>query len=134
MERTKCDRCNGTGRKRSELVRLELKSPEDCDHCLGVGSMIVNQRSFWDKPFDGDDYNDRRDRPRLTGQIKRVYSVMKDGEWRSLDQIHSATGDPHASISAQLRHLRKEKFGNHVVKKKHLGNGLYVYRLLGRKK
>ena len=82
---------------------------------------------MFDQAFDGDD------RPRLTGQIKRVYACMADGAWRTLDEIHEATGDPQASISAQLRHLRKERFGAHVVEKRHRGDpaaGLYEYRVL----
>ena len=90
----------------------------------------MSQRSFFDKPFDGDDYNDKRDRKRLTGQIERVFKAMKSGRWMTLDDIVAMTGDPHASVSAQLRHLRKPKFGSHVVLKGHKGNGLYEYRLI----
>jgi hypothetical protein len=62
--------------------------------------------------------------------------LMSDGYWRTLDEIAHATGDPHASISAQLRHLRKPRFGAYVVEKRHRGapaRGLYEYRLLVRK-
>ena len=44
------------------------------------------------------------------------------------------TDDPHASISAQLRHLRKEKFGSYNIEKRPRGdrsNGLWEYRLWG---
>ena len=81
-------------------------------------------------PFDGDDYDDDRDRPRLRGQIERVHHFMEDGDWYTLDQISSATGDPHSSVSAQLRHLRKKKFGSYTIIKKYEGNGLYLYRML----
>ena len=57
--------------------------------------------------FDGPDYVPKRDDVRLSGQIKRVYELLLDGRWRTLQEIADATGDPHASISAQLRHLRK---------------------------
>jgi len=67
---------------------------------------------------------------RLVDQKKRVFDFMKDAEWRTLQDIEDATGDPQASISAQLRHLRKERFGGHTVEKHHIKNGLYVYRLL----
>lgn len=83
--------------------------------------------------FDGDDYVPERDDPRLRGQILRVFSVMKDNKWRTLNEINALTGDPHASISAQLRHLRKEKFGAHTINKTHRGEpavGLYEYQLL----
>lgn len=87
-----------------------------------------------DKPrFNGPDYDPGLDKDRLTGQIKRVYECMKDGMWRTLDEIHVATGDPQASISAQLRHLRKPRFGGFSVEKRRRGepsNGLYEYKLV----
>ena len=79
--------------------------------------------------FNGSDYVHGRDFSRLSNQHDRVRESMLDGEWRTLEEIHSMTGDPPASISAQLRHLRKERFGGYVVDKKYLGNGLYQYKL-----
>lgn len=80
--------------------------------------------------FDGADYQPARDDARLTNQLKRVFNCMRDGQWRSLSLIADATGDPEPSISAQLRHLRKPKHGQHTVNKKHIGDGLYVYQLI----
>lgn len=80
--------------------------------------------------FNGADYVPARDNPRLTKQIERVYHTMLDGQWRTLDGIAVTTGDPPASVSAQLRHLRKRRFGGHTVERRHLGGGLYEYRLL----
>lgn len=80
-------------------------------------------------PFDGPCYDHAADHERLTGQILRVFNLMRDGCWRSLGEIAAATGDPHASISAQLRHLRKAKFGGHRVDKRNRGGGLFEYRL-----
>lgn len=37
--------------------------------------------------FDGVDYIAERDNPRLTGQLKRIWEVMKSGEWKSLKEI-----------------------------------------------
>lgn len=57
---------------------------------------------------------------------------MMDHAWRTLDEISSLTGDPPASISAQLRHLRKERFGSHIVEKRRRGEretGLFEYRV-----
>jgi len=82
--------------------------------------------------FNGPAYDPIFDKARLTGQILRVYNLMIDGNWRTLDEISRATGDPAASISAQLRHLRKEKFGRHIVDKRARGDryrGLWEYRL-----
>ena len=82
--------------------------------------------------FDGSDYEPAMDDIRLTGQLLRVFSLMSDGAWRTLREIEDATGDPSASISAQLRHLRKDRFGGHLVEKRSRGMrivGLFEYRL-----
>tara|TARA_R110000803_G_scaffold39767_2_gene85779 strand:+ start:1141 stop:1437 length:297 start_codon:yes stop_codon:yes gene_type:complete len=82
--------------------------------------------------FNGPVYEPVFDQERLTGQIKRVYDAMILGHWRTLDDLAIITGDPHASISAQLRHLRKERFGSHIVEKRPKGareSGLWEYKL-----
>lgn len=83
-----------------------------------------------DRAYDGPEYDAKRDFERLQGQTQRVFDLMRDGNWRTLDAISKQTGDPHASISAQLRHLRKPKFGEHKVERQHLGSGLYQYRVI----
>lgn len=83
--------------------------------------------------FDGAEYIDSVDNERLTGQLKRIYDCCKDGNWRTLSEIEQTTGDPSSSISAQLRNLRKERFGNYQVEKRARGDrshGLFEYRLL----
>ena len=82
--------------------------------------------------FNGPAYSPKHDHARLTGQIARIRALMLDGCWRTLSEIEAATGDPAASISAQLRHLRKPKFGSHRVDKRTRGQrsaGLYEYRV-----
>ena len=88
--------------------------------------MTINNRAH----FDGADYIENRDHARLSGQILRVYSLMQDGQWRTVDQIADVTGDPQTSISAQLRNLRKERFGSHIVERRYIASGLYEYRVL----
>ena len=83
--------------------------------------------------FDGPDYNPDLDRKRLTGQVKRIFDCMLDGKWRTLAEIKAVTGDPEASISAQLRHLRKARFGGHLIEKRRRGEetqGLFEYKLI----
>lgn len=82
--------------------------------------------------FDGSDYDHSRDSGRLNGQLLRVWRAMSDGQWRGLAQISRITGDPTTSVSAQLRHLRKPRFGGHRVDKRYLGNGYYEYCLTPR--
>ena len=83
--------------------------------------------------FNGPEYEEEFDHARLTGQIRRVFDCMKDGAWRTLEEIHRQTGDPHASISAQLRHLRKERFGSFEVDRRARGDrlkGLFEYKVI----
>lgn len=80
--------------------------------------------------FDGSDYKPQRDDQRLSAQYVRIFELMKDKVFRSLKEISEYTGDPEASISAQLRHMRKERFGSHTVNKQYIGEGLYIYQLL----
>ena len=97
--------------------RIRVKNPED-------GRRI----------FAGSDYVPALDNARLTGQIQRVFNVMQSGDWRTLAEISEVTGDPPASVSAQLRHLRKPKFGSYTISKRRRGDrssGLFEYRMEG---
>jgi biotin operon repressor len=80
--------------------------------------------------FNGADYDHQRDSERLTRQHERVLAAMKDYLPHTLGELATTTGDPEASISAQIRHLRKARFGGHTITKTHLGNGLYAYQLM----
>lgn len=84
--------------------------------------------------FDGSDYDPAHDDARLTGQLMRIWNLISDRAWRTLEEISAITHDPPASISAQLRHLRKKRFGGHIVEKRPRGDrdlGLWEYRLTG---
>ena len=83
--------------------------------------------------FQGSDYDKELDEYRLSGQILRIFDLMKDGRWRSLREIAYKTLDGEASISAQLRNLRKERWGGHIVLRRRRGmpdRGLFEYQLL----
>jgi hypothetical protein len=56
--------------------------------------------------------------------------MVIDGRWYTLKDIAVRTGDPEPSISAQLRHLRKPRFGGYIVEREYIANGLYQYRVL----
>jgi chromosome segregation and condensation protein ScpB len=79
--------------------------------------------------FAGSDYQPERDDFRLTGQRQRVYAALHAGKPLTLAAIASITGDPEASISAQIRHLRKAKHGGHKIDRIHIKRGLFMYRL-----
>ena len=83
--------------------------------------------------FDGPVYEEKHDKVRLTGQILRIFESTKDANWNTLEEIQHLTGDPQASISAQLRNLRKDRFGGHIVEKRYRGDrskGLWEYKLI----
>ena len=81
------------------------------------------------KDFDGSDYNPARDDERLGRQMDRVKKVCRSGVPMTLASIAKETGDPEASVSAQLRHLRKDKHGAHTVHKIYISHGLYLYKV-----
>ena len=81
--------------------------------------------------FPGPDVTERDER-RLTGQIERIFALMRDGQWRTLREIAAETGDGEASISAQLRHLTREKHGGHTKDRRRRGEsgGLWEYKII----
>jgi hypothetical protein len=84
--------------------------------------------------FDGITYSPTLDRARLSGQLKRVFSVVVKGGWYTLSEIAAYTGDQsEAAISARLRDLRKPKFGAFGIERRRRGDpkkGLWEYRLV----
>lgn len=123
--------------------------PERCDctcqHCLQVwhaagrpgpckGKRYVpKELSSGYAGTRGPDYDPKVDADRLDVQLVRVRDYMLRNRWKTLDEIHAELGDPVASISAQLRHLRKPRFGEFIVLKRHRGEasrGLWEYRVL----
>lgn len=82
--------------------------------------------------FTGSDYVPALDAYRLMKQHEAIRDLMLDGRWRTLGEIELKTGYPQASISAQLRHLRKAHFGGYTVLKQRREpwNGLFEYQVL----
>lgn len=83
--------------------------------------------------FNGSDYDPKFDNARLGKQLQVIYDLMKDSKWRTLSEIRMMTNYPEASISAQLRHLKKIRFGSHTINKRSRGErliGLYEYQLI----
>lgn len=83
--------------------------------------------------FSGPAYVREQDQARLSSQLDDIQGLMRDGTWRTLGEISHITGHPAASVSAQLRHLRRPEFGSWTVEKRSRGDrarGLFEYRLL----
>lgn len=84
--------------------------------------------------FPGPVYDETLDEVRLKGQQARIYLEMQDGVFRTLREIHNLTGDPEASISAQLRGFKKFGFKLNKQRRGDPSNGLWEYQLLVPKK
>lgn len=82
--------------------------------------------------FGGETYSEPRDFVRLNRQSQLIFDYMKSGNWHTLSEISSNTGEPEASISARLRDFRKAEFGAHKVERQYVDKGLWRYRLLVR--
>jgi len=57
-----------------------------------------------------------------------MLSARQCETWLTLEELAKLTHYPQASISAQLRHLRKPEYGGHVVEKRPRGTGCGVAR------
>ncbi len=87
--------------------------------------------AYGEQQFCGRTFDDKLDRKRLCAQGKRVLTVMRDGNWRTLGEIEVVTHDPQASISARLRQIRA---GGYTVERRRRDDpsrGLHEYRLVG---
>ena len=81
-------------------------------------------------------YDDGLDGARLRTQREVIRDVMCSAAeldtWLTLREIAGITRYGEASISAQLRHLRKPQFGGYLVAKRRRGvptRGVWEYRL-----
>lgn len=86
--------------------------------------------------FSGETYDPQHDHERLTKQLGRVWAALQGHGWHTLDELAAKTGDGPASISARLRDLRKPRFGEYEIERRHRGDaarGLYEYRLAERR-
>ncbi len=87
--------------------------------------------------FHGATFDESRDRLRLTGQLGRVYEVLRSaaGQWMTMIEIQTAiqdrwpdTNDIITAISARIRQLRTEC--GVKVEKENRGGGTWVYRIV----
>jgi hypothetical protein len=64
-------------------------------------------------------------------QIDRLLCALRGAGWLSLLDLHSMTSDPIASISANLRNLRKPEHGSHTINRRRRAGSfnLFEYHL-----
>lgn len=83
-----------------------------------------------DNLFDGSTYDAARDEVRLSRQLQNVKQILSDNRWHTLAEISQRIGGSEAGISARIRDMKKSRFGSHKIEKKHIANGLWLYRLV----
>jgi len=88
---------------------------------------MMHQGAF----FDGPDVNEE-DEDRLTHQLGRVRSAMKNFGWWTLDELAFACRATPQGVSARVRDLRKARFGGLTVdRRRHpTKKGVFQYRML----
>lgn len=69
------------------------------------------------------------DAEELAAGVRRVYYLMKDGEWHDPDEIKQAAGDGTYPASEGLRRLRELRRWFAVEKKRVSDSRLWIYRL-----
>ncbi len=79
--------------------------------------------------FDGAVYEAELDLDRLTWQLDRIKKLMSDGQWRTVERISKIVKAPECSVSAQLRNLKKPRFGGYKVEKRRAVGALWEYRV-----
>jgi len=84
--------------------------------------MLSQERAKRRRTF-GPAYDPKLDAERLANQHIRIRDFMLRGAWWSLREIAVRLKYPEASISAQLRHLRKPEFGAYKVEKRRRNEG-----------
>lgn len=84
----------------------------------------------------GPAYDKKRDVARTSAQMERIRKYMlASKDWQTLDQISAGlvmlyeAHFPAASVSAQLRHLKRPEHGGYILDKRYIGNGLWAYKL-----
>jgi hypothetical protein len=91
------------------------------------------------QPFSGAAYEPKLDRARLALQIERIRVWALARDWFTLraarldlEQLYTPAYFPEASISANLRNLRKEPYRLRVDKRRRAGvrsGGVWEYRI-----
>ncbi|MGH7260166.1 MAG: hypothetical protein ACREI9_05725 [Nitrospiraceae bacterium] len=78
----------------------------------------------------GPAFEAKLDGARVLSQMDEIRDRVLGNGWWTLAEIETATGFPQASISAQLRHLRKERFGAYQVeRRRRSGAGWWEYQV-----
>jgi hypothetical protein len=122
--------CNGTLYERN-LQKIESGALSR-DVCRTVAAALLASSSDNGRPLNAKRGRSQRE------MIRDVMLAASDcGTWLTLGELRALTSYGEASISAQLRHLRKPEYGGYELLKRHRentlrgvrGESLWEYRL-----
>ena|SRR3990167_874785 len=74
-----------------------------------------------------------KEKSKMTGARNDVFQIMRDGAWRTIEQIQGMMFEfcPSQSVTIYLRSFREAQYGSYIVKKKKLGRGrVFQYQVL----
>lgn len=61
-------------------------------------------------------------------QRYEVWSCIRDQQWWTLYAIAERTGNPAQSVSARLRDFRKKRYGELIIERRYVRQGVFEYR------
>lgn len=82
--------------------------------------------------FGGSTYDPARDGKRLSAQQLAVNAVMSDGQWHKSVEVAKAIGakpESYAAVTSRIRDIRKICKSEEAVERRHLGGGLWEFRV-----
>ena len=78
-------------------------------------------------PVRGKSFNKKLDSARLWSLRRRIWETMRDGQWRTLSDIHELIGLPvGCDIPRRLREMRD--IGYQLFKERTTINGVWIYK------
>lgn len=85
------------------------------------------------RAFDGKTYEPAFDRKRLFRALRKIFDIMCDHDWHTIHELAQLCCISETSASARIRDLRKERFGSFEVKAQRVNDGIWQYRLTGKR-
>ncbi len=80
--------------------------------------------------FHGESFNEKIDRPRLQGQLERIYKVLEFGEVWDCETLSKMSNVSMGSVPKRISDLRV--YHGYIIECKRLKKGLFSYQLKGK--
>lgn len=125
----KCPRCGKSGEYYStDKTICPVTKKCVCQECGDKAEAKLREFNH----FGGSTYEPARDRERLSKQQLAVNAVMSDGQWHKSVDVAKAIGakpESYAAVTSRIRDIRKICKSEEAVERRHLGGGLWEFRV-----